>query len=92
MDSLILTHWTFLDIHLHQALASILRELCDDTNDTFLIENIGVTQKLVATLFWSDSIVFNENSMLASSQISGGIDTDAWCKRAQSRKCSSTGE
>ena len=46
---------------LHQALASTLRQLCGDASDTVLIENNEVTRKWVATPFWSDSIVFNEN-------------------------------
>ena len=35
----------------------------DDARDTVLIENNGVTPKWVATPFWSDSIVFSENSI-----------------------------
>ena len=42
---------------LHQASATTLRQLCDDANNTVLIENNGVTRKWVATPFWSDSIV-----------------------------------
>ena len=45
--------------HLHQASASMLRQLCDDARNTVLTENNGVTSKWVATPFWSDSIVFN---------------------------------
>ena len=52
-------------------------QLCDDTRDTVLIENNGVTQKWVATPFWSDSIVFHENTIASII-----TDADAWCKRA----------
>ena len=51
------------------------RQLCDDASVTVLIENNGVAGKWVATPFWSDSIVFNENSI---------DDAGAWCKRALS--------
>ena len=37
--------------------ASMLRQLCDDTSNTVLIENKGVSRKWVATPFWNDSIV-----------------------------------
>ena len=46
---------------LHQAKASMLRQLCDDTSDSVLIKISGLTQKWVATQFWSNSIDFNEN-------------------------------
>ena len=48
---------------LHQASVSTLRQLCYDTSDNVFIEYNGVVQKWVATLIWSDSIVFNENSI-----------------------------
>ena len=48
-------------VRLHQASASMLRQLCDDACNFVFIENSGVAQKWVATPFWSDSIVFNEN-------------------------------
>ena len=35
--------------HLHRASESMLRQLCDDTSDTVLIENNGVTQKWIQT-------------------------------------------
>ena len=38
-------------------------QLCNDASDTFLIENNGVTRKWFATPIWSDSIVFNKNSI-----------------------------
>ena len=44
------------------SVRSTLRQLCDDARDTVLIEDNGVTQKWVATPFWSKSNVFNENS------------------------------
>ena len=40
---------------------STLRQLCNDA--TGLIENNGAARKWVASLFWSDSIVFKENSI-----------------------------
>ena len=48
---------------LHQASASMLRQLCDNASDTILIESNRVAWKWVATSFQSGSIVFNENSM-----------------------------
>ena len=39
------------------------RQLCDDAGDSVLIKNKRVARKSVATPFWSDSIVFNENSI-----------------------------
>ena len=41
--------------------ASTLRELCDDASNSVLSENNGAAWKWVATVFWSDSLVFNEN-------------------------------
>ena len=41
---------------------SMLRQLCNDTCITVLMEYNGVTQKWVTTPFWSDSSVFHENS------------------------------
>ena len=38
-------------------------QLCGDASDTVLFENNGVARKWVATPFWSDSIVSNENSI-----------------------------
>ena len=43
----------------------MLRPLCDDASNSVLIENNEVTQKWVATPFWSDFIVFNENNILS---------------------------
>ena len=48
---------------LHQASESMLQQLCDDASNTVLTENNGVAWRWVATPFWSDSIVFNENSI-----------------------------
>ena len=62
----------------HQASASMLLQLCYDTNDTVLIDNNGVTRKWDATPFWSDSLVFNENTIVS---IIAEL-TDAWCKWA----------
>ena len=46
---------------LHQASESTLRQLCDATGDTTLIENIVVAPEVVSIPIWSNSIVFNEN-------------------------------
>ena len=54
---------TCVRARLHQVSASTLRQLCYEVSNTVLIENNGVTQKWVATQFWGDSIVFNENSI-----------------------------
>ena len=51
----------YVRARLLQASVSMLRQLCDDTSDSVLIEKNGVAWKLVATPFWSDAIVFNEN-------------------------------
>ena len=52
-----------LGARLHQASVLILRQLCNDTSDSVLIEINGLTQIWVATPFWSNSIDFNENSI-----------------------------
>ena len=52
--------------HLYQASVSTLRQHCDDTCDSVLIENSGVAWKWVANPIWSDSIV----SMRTESQAS----------------------
>ena len=78
----IIWHWVFTRVHLPQARASKLWELCNDASDTVLIENNGVTRKWVATPFWSDSIVFSmRTGLLASSQSGHSIYSDAWCKQ-----------
>ena len=38
---------------------------CDDASDTVLPENNGVAPEWMATTFWSDSIVFNEDSIVS---------------------------
>ena len=40
---------------------STLRPLCDDASYSVLIENNGVTEKWIATILWSNTIIFNEN-------------------------------
>ena len=47
--------------HLHQASASMLRQLCNDTCNSVLIENNGVVPEWGCNLFSSISIYFNEN-------------------------------
>ena len=66
-------------VRLHWASASMLRQLCNSTSNTVLIENNGVTRK------WVDSIVFNENSIASIMQCCHSIDADVWCKRALNR-------
>ena len=46
---------------LHQVSASTLQQLSDDTSDSVLIENNGVTTEWGCNPFSSDSIVFNQN-------------------------------
>ena len=46
---------------LHQTSVSTLRQLCNDTSDSLLIENNGVAQEWDSNPFSSDYIVFNEN-------------------------------
>ena len=43
---------------------STLPQLCNDASDTAVIENNGVLQNGIATLFLGDSIVFSENSIV----------------------------
>ena len=39
------------------------RQHCDDTRDTALIENKGVTPERVATHIWGNPILFNRSSI-----------------------------
>ena len=48
-------------VRLHQASASMLRQLCDDACDSVLIEINGITPEWVCNPFSSGSTVFNEN-------------------------------
>ena len=48
---------------LYQASASTLQKLCYDTSNTVVIESNEVAWNWVATQFWSDSIIFNEDSI-----------------------------
>ena len=60
--------------------------LCNDTSNTVLIENKGVSRKYIAIPFWSDSTVFNENSIvIVITQLTQRY-ADAWCKRAQKNR------
>ena len=54
---------TWVRARLHQASASILRQLCDDARDTVLIENNVVAPDWGCNLFLSNSIIFNENNI-----------------------------
>ena len=47
----------------NQASVSMLRQLCDDTSDTVLIENNGVAPEWGCKPYLSDSIIFSENSI-----------------------------
>ena len=49
-----------LRARLHQASASMLRQLSDDACDSVVIENNGVTPEWGCNLFSSDSADFNE--------------------------------
>ena len=46
---------------LHQASASMLRQLCDDACDSVRIENNGVAPEWGSNPFSRDSTVFNKN-------------------------------
>ena len=39
----------------------MLQHLCDDACNSVLIKNNGVASEWVATLFWSDYMIFNES-------------------------------
>ena len=60
---------------LYQASASTttMRQLCDDANNTVLIENNGVTRNLVATHILSDSIVTACKQSLGQGNIFTGV-------------------
>ena len=60
-----------LRARLHYASASMLRQCCNDTSDTVLIENNRVASEWGCSPFWSNCIVFNQTSI-----------TDAQCKQA----------
>ena len=51
----------YIRAHLHQASASTLRQLRDDTCDSVLIENNRVAPEWSCNPFSSDSTDFNEN-------------------------------
>ena len=80
------TRERFLSIraHLHQASASMLRQLSDEACDSVLIENNGVTPEWVATYRYFEAIpLFSmRTESQALSQSCRSIDADAWCKRA----------
>ena len=62
---------------LHQASASMLQQLCDDTSDTVVIENNGVAPEWDCNPFSSNSFVFNENStisVIAEFRLMLGVD------------------
>ena len=52
----------WLKVCLRQVSASMLLQLWDDTSDTVLTENNGVTPEWGCNPFLSDFIAFNENS------------------------------
>ena len=43
----------------------MLRQRCDDTSDTVLVENSGVAPEWDCNPFLSNSIVFNENRIVS---------------------------
>ena len=61
--------------HLHQASASTLQQLCNDASES--VVNNGVSWKWVATPFWSDPVVFNENRI--ASIIPELLQRWCWC-------------
>ena len=69
--------------HLHQALVSTLRQLCNDASNTVLIENIenGLQPHSGVTPLFSMSIV-----SLVSLQSCRNFDSDAWRKGTLSDK------
>ena len=55
----------------------MLQQLCDDTSDTVVIENNGVTPEWGCNPFSCDSIIFNENSItsvIAALTLMLGVD------------------
>ena len=66
--------WTsgllYIRARLHQATESALQQLCNETSDTILIENNGVTPDWGCNPF-----------SLVSSQSCCSVDADAWYKR-----------
>ena len=65
---------------LHQASASMLRQLWDDASDSTPIENNGVIPKWVATLLWSN-FGFKWEHYCKHHQSCRSVDADAWSKR-----------
>ena len=68
-----------LRVSLHQASASTLRQLCDDTSDTVWIENNGVALEWGCSPFFNNSIVLNENSIHSTILELSHRDADARC-------------
>ena len=69
-----------LRVHLHQASALMLRQLCKDDSDNVLMESNAVAPEWGCNPFSSDFSGFKENS-IASLQHWRSVDADAWCKR-----------
>ena len=76
-------------LRLQQEEASMLQQLCNDASDTVLIEknrlqsHSGDQWSQRDTLWWSDSIVFNDNDNRIASVIAEfcrSVYADAWCK------------
>ena len=63
----------------------MLRQLCDDTSDTILIENSAVTQKWVATYIGVTPLFSMKAVWLASLQHWWSFGVDFQCKRALTR-------
>ena len=53
------------DNRLGPVYTKLPHQRCDDASDTVLLENNGVAPEWMATTFWSDSIVFNEDSIVS---------------------------
>ena len=60
----------------------MLQQLCDDTSDSFVIENNGVAPDRGCSPFLSNAIVSNEKSITSDIASRRSVDAAAWCKQA----------
>ena len=68
--------------HLHPASESMMQQLCDDANDSVLIENNGVAPECHCNPFSGNSIVSMRTESLGSWQSCRSVESGAWCKWA----------
>ena len=61
---------------LHQASVSTLRQLCNDTSDSVLIETMELLENGVATYFQAIPLLSMRRELLASLQSCYSIDVD----------------